>query len=85
MKRIVITSSVGTVWTAQSEPRTFTEEDWNEHTMHDYEAGHRDPETTYYSSKILAEKGQPASWIFVFYRLTSHLQRFGSLCKTTEE
>lgn len=58
IKRIVITSSIAAVWTKQDEPRTFSEDDWNEYTLPRYEAGQRDPVTAYFASKLLSERGQ---------------------------
>ncbi|KAJ3533965.1 hypothetical protein NMY22_g7115 [Coprinellus aureogranulatus] len=57
VKRIVFTSTCGTVFTDQAEPRTFSEADFNENSMREFEAGARDPPTVYLVSKILAEKG----------------------------
>ena len=72
MKRFVFTSTIGTVWTVQPDARTFNEEDWNENTMPDYEAGHRDLETTYFSSKIFAERGEIHVCALVLTSLTPH-------------
>ncbi|KAJ3534910.1 hypothetical protein NMY22_g6723 [Coprinellus aureogranulatus] len=62
INRIVVTSSIGAVWTYQAEPRTFTELDWNEHTLPKYESGQRDPITAYFAAKILSER---AVWKFI--------------------
>jgi hypothetical protein len=53
--------------------------------MLDYEAGHRDPETTYFSSKIFAEKGESHSYTLVFAKLTPRKQPSGSLFRTTRD
>ncbi|KAF5320412.1 hypothetical protein D9611_010717 [Ephemerocybe angulata] len=63
LKRIVITSSVATVWTPSPGARTFSEADWNTHFVSEVEKlGSKTPPLTVYgASKVLAEK---ATWEF---------------------
>ncbi|KAJ3533963.1 hypothetical protein NMY22_g7116 [Coprinellus aureogranulatus] len=56
VKRIVVTSSIVTVWSEQDTPRTYTEKDDNETAPADWDAGKRDWGTVYVNSKILEEK-----------------------------
>lgn len=72
VKRIVITSSIGAVWTNQAEPRTFSEDDWNEHTLPKYESGQRDPVTAYFASKLLAERGWQRAYSNTLTRKLTH-------------
>ena len=61
VKRIVVTSSTASVLTAQSTPRTFNENDWNEAAIVEAREKGRDaaPVVKYRASKTLAEK---AAW-----------------------
>ncbi|KAJ3540759.1 hypothetical protein NMY22_g4166 [Coprinellus aureogranulatus] len=56
VKRIVITSTFATVLTVQDEPRTYTEDDRTQQPFEKWDAGHRDFQTVYPKSKILAER-----------------------------
>lgn len=64
VKRVVVTSSTASVLTIQSEPRVFSEADWNEAAIAQVRAeGTRAPGVVKYrASKTLAEK---AAWEFV--------------------
>ena len=64
VKRVVITASVASVVTVQSEPRVFSEADWNEASIAQVrELGAKAHNgTKYQASKTLAEK---AAWDFV--------------------
>ncbi|KAF6750714.1 D-lactaldehyde dehydrogenase [Ephemerocybe angulata] len=64
LKRIVITSSVATMWSLRSPgARTFSEDDWNTEDVSEVEklGSKADPMTVYGASKVLAEK---ATWEF---------------------
>ncbi|OSX58892.1 hypothetical protein POSPLADRAFT_1059984 [Postia placenta MAD-698-R-SB12] len=64
VKRVIVTSSVAAVFTAQSTPRTFSEVDWNEGSINDCKANGRNahPVSKYCASKTLAER---AAWEFM--------------------
>ncbi|KAJ3526557.1 hypothetical protein NMY22_g10117 [Coprinellus aureogranulatus] len=58
LKRVVITSSCGSVFTIQDTPRTFSEADWNEQSIQVTKEKGRDADAAskYCASKTLAEK-----------------------------
>ncbi|KAJ3500021.1 hypothetical protein NMY22_g19401 [Coprinellus aureogranulatus] len=61
VKRIIVTSSMVTIWSEVDSPRTFTEKDHNETAPRNWNEGKRDWGTVYENSKILAEKAL-AKW-----------------------
>ncbi|KAJ3540744.1 hypothetical protein NMY22_g4172 [Coprinellus aureogranulatus] len=56
VKRIIVTSSMVTIWSEVDTPRTFTEKDHNETAPRNWDEGKRDWGTVYENSKILAER-----------------------------
>ena len=64
VKRVVLTSSVVSVLEWVTEPRVFTESNWNNAAVEEVKAkgSAADPFTIYMASKTLAEK---AAWEFV--------------------
>ncbi|KAJ3540763.1 hypothetical protein NMY22_g4161 [Coprinellus aureogranulatus] len=62
IKKIVVTSTIATVWTRDDKARTFTEKDDNQISPAAWDAGERDWSTVYENSKILSEK---AIWDFL--------------------
>ena len=64
MKRVVLTSSVVSVFEWVTEPRVFNETNWNNASVEAVKAkgSDADPFTVYMASKTLAEK---AAWEFV--------------------
>ena len=59
VKRIVVTSSCASVASTTSEPKIFSEEDWNEGAIETIKEQGKNalPATKYRASKTLAEKG----------------------------
>jgi nucleoside-diphosphate-sugar epimerase len=64
VKRVVLTSSIVSVFENVTEPRVFTESNWNNAAVEAVKAkgSAADPHTIYMASKTLAEK---AAWEFV--------------------
>ena len=64
MKRVVLTSSIVSVFELVTEPRVFTESNWNNASVELVKAKGSavEPHTIYMASKTLAEK---AAWEFV--------------------
>lgn len=64
VKRVVVTSSCAAVLTQDPNPRVFSEDNWNEHSIREVETKGREasPFDKYRASKTLAER---AAWKFV--------------------
>ncbi|KAH9921282.1 D-lactaldehyde dehydrogenase [Amylocystis lapponica] len=59
VKRVVLTSSVGAIFTIREDPPVFSEKDWNDAAVAQVEANSKEGGYIYMASKVLAER---AAW-----------------------